>query len=146
MKQLLHEVIPLQRRSIWGDENYREYGSTAIIRLDGFMPDEDAWNRYYSGEGDFPEDCLGIVITGLRKAAENPDIENVIFDLTCNSCRGAVLVVRSNILNFTTCNLSIFLDYLGDLILACGLFIRNHHICFNGIRIIINCTALLYGK
>ncbi len=85
MKQLLHEVIPLQRRSIWGDENYREYGSTAIIRLDGFMPDEDAWNRYYSGEGDFPEDCLGIVITGLRKAAENPDIENVIFDLTCNS-------------------------------------------------------------
>lgn len=84
MKQVLHLSIPVQRKAMWGEDTYRESGSTAIIRLDSFMPDEEAWAQYYSGEGDFPEDSLGIVITGLQKAAQNPDIENVIFDLTCN--------------------------------------------------------------
>ena len=85
MQQILNLIIPVQRSAAWGDETYREYGSTAIIRLDTFMPDEKAWNSYYNGEGDFPQDCLGTVISGLRKAAENPDIENIIFDLTCNN-------------------------------------------------------------
>ena len=48
------------------------------------MPDEEAWDLYYKGEGDFPEDPLGIVLTGLKRASENPEIENVIFDLSCN--------------------------------------------------------------
>ena len=85
MRQLLNMAIPVQRKAAWGEKTYRESGSTAIIRLDSFMPDEDAWNSYYNGEGDFPQDCLGIVISGLRKASENPDIVNVIFDLSCNS-------------------------------------------------------------
>ena len=85
MSQALAEMIPLQRKMHWGDEPYRECGNTAIIRLDSFMPDEDAWDRYYKKEGGFPEDSLGIVLTGLRKASENPEIENVIFDLSCNS-------------------------------------------------------------
>jgi C-terminal processing protease CtpA/Prc len=74
----------MQRKGMWGEKTYREAGSTAIIRLDSFMPDEAAWTSYYSGEGDFPDDSLGIVISGLRKAAENPKIKNIIFDLTCN--------------------------------------------------------------
>ena len=85
MAQLLHEGITLQRKIFWGSDNYRESGNTAIIRLDSFMPDEKAWDLYYSGEGEFPEDCLGTVLSGLRKASDNPDIENVIFDLSCNS-------------------------------------------------------------
>ena len=85
MKQTLHEAITLQRNIFWKDKDYIESGNTAIIRLDSFMPDEAAWDLYYKGEGDFPEDSLGIVLTGLKKASENPDIENVIFDLSCNS-------------------------------------------------------------
>lgn len=85
MKQLLHGAIAAQRQIVWGDEDYREFGSTAIIRLDSFMPDEEAWDQYYKGEGDMPEDCLGIVASGLRKASENPAVENVIFDLSCNN-------------------------------------------------------------
>ncbi len=77
-------TIP-QRKLAWGDAVYREYGNTAIIRLDSFMPDEAAWNAWYRGEGTFPEDCLGTVVSGLRKAQENPEIRNVLFDLTCNS-------------------------------------------------------------
>ena len=84
MKQVLHETIAMQRSLLWGEDTYRESGNTAIIRLDSFMPDEAAWDLYYKGEGDFPEDCLGTVLSGLKKASENPEIENVIFDLSCN--------------------------------------------------------------
>ena len=85
LTQTLHQFITVQRSSIWGDEVYRESGNTAIIRLDSFMPDEKAWEDYYSGEGEFPQDSFGIVISGLRKAAENPEIKNVLFDLSCNA-------------------------------------------------------------
>lgn len=74
-----------QRMAAWGDTVYRECGNTAIIRLDSFMPDEAAWDAWYKGEGGFPEDCLGSLVSGLRKAQENPEIQNVLFDLTCNS-------------------------------------------------------------
>lgn len=84
MSQIMSIAIPIQRSLDWGGEKYREYGNTAILRLDSFMPDEEAWSKYYSGEGDFPEDDLGNVISGLRKASENPEIENVIIDLTGN--------------------------------------------------------------
>ena len=85
IQQVLHEFISMQRQTYWGGDIYRESGNTAIIRLDTFMPDEAAWDLYYKGEGEFPEDSLGIVISGLKKASENPEIENVIFDLSCNS-------------------------------------------------------------
>ena len=84
LNQALNEFITMQRDGAWGNDTYREAGNTAIIRLDSFMPDEEAWDLYYKGEGDFHEDPLGIVLTGLKKASENPEIENVIFDLSCN--------------------------------------------------------------
>lgn len=85
VEQIKNYMIPEQRTLIWGEDSYREYGNTAIIRLDDFMSDEDAWDRYYNHDGEFPQDSLGTVVTGLEKASDNPDIENVIFDLTCNS-------------------------------------------------------------
>ena len=100
LTQALHELIPVQRSSIWGNEYYRESGNTAIIRLDTFMPDEQAWKDYYSGEGEFPQDCYGIVVSSLQKAAENPDITNVIFDLSCNG--GGSPDVLMGILAITT--------------------------------------------
>ena len=81
---LMNELIPPQRSLIWGDDPYREYGSTAIIRLDSFMPDTEAWDSYYKGEGELPQDDLGIVVSGLKKASENPEIRNVVFDLSGN--------------------------------------------------------------
>ncbi len=82
--QLSHAAIPSQRAIAWGEESYHESGATAIIALDSFMPDEAAWAAYYEGKGALPEDSLGAVITGLRRASENPNIKNVIFDLSCN--------------------------------------------------------------
>ena len=89
-----------QRKLAWGDEVYRESGDTAIIRLDTFMPDEAAWDAWYKGEGPFPEDCLGTVVSGLRKAQANPEIRNVLFDLTCNG--GGSSDVLMAILGLTT--------------------------------------------
>ena len=84
LKQTLSEAIPVQRSLRWGDDTYRAYGNTAIIRLDSFLPDEAGWESYYKGEGELPEDSLGIVVSGLKKASEDPEIENILFDLTCN--------------------------------------------------------------
>ena len=84
MSQILHMATIPQRALAWGSDVYRECGHTAIIRLDSFMPDEAAWDLWYRGEGPFPEDCVGIVVSGLRRAQENENIRNVIFDLTCN--------------------------------------------------------------
>ena len=100
MTMTVHMATIPQRKLAWGDETYREYGETAIIRLDSFMPDEAAWAAWYRGEGDFPQDCLGIVVTGLRRARENPAIRNVLFDLTCNS--GGSSDVLMAILGLTT--------------------------------------------
>lgn len=85
MRQLANEYIPIQRDFIWGDERYIESGHTAIIRLDSFMPDEAAWESYYKGEGELPGDGFGTVVAGLRRASANPEIRNVIFDLSANS-------------------------------------------------------------
>lgn len=100
MEQILHMAITPQRKQAWGDDNYREYGSTAIIRLDTFMPNEEAWAKYYKGEGEFPQDCVGIVVSGLRKARENASIKNVILDLSCNG--GGSSDVLMMILGLTT--------------------------------------------
>ena len=54
LNQALNEFITMQRDGAWGNDTYREAGNTAIIRLDSFMPDEEAWDLYYKGEGDFP--------------------------------------------------------------------------------------------
>jgi hypothetical protein len=83
ISQLATQILET-RAEIWGEDVYRECGNTAIIRLEGFMPDEAGWAAYYGGEGELPQDGAGIVIAGLRKAAENPDIQNVLFDLSYN--------------------------------------------------------------
>ena len=100
LKQLRNEAIPLMRKQVWGDDTYREYGSTAIIRLDTFMPDEEAWEKYYNGTGSFPDDSFGTVVTGLRRASTNPSIKNIILDLSCNG--GGSPDVMMGILALTT--------------------------------------------
>lgn len=79
------DQILVQRKNQWGDEPYREYGNTAIIYLKNFMPDEEGWKKFYKGEGEIPKDCVGNTITGLKKASQNPEIKNILFDLSANS-------------------------------------------------------------
>ena len=73
------------RAAAWGDDVYRECGSTAIIRIDAFQSDNAGWEAYYAGKGEIPMDAVGITWTGLKKASENPSIRNILFDLSANS-------------------------------------------------------------
>ena len=73
------------RTAAWGDDVYRECGSTAIIRIDQFNDDAAGWEAYYDGKGEIPMDTVGITWTGLKKASENPSIKNILFDLSANS-------------------------------------------------------------
>ena len=77
--------INLKRNLIWGNETYREAGNIGIIRLDNFGMDRDGWKNYYENGGPVPKDAFGITVSGLRKAAENPEIDTILFDLTTNS-------------------------------------------------------------
>jgi TPR repeat protein len=72
------------RKAAWGDEVYRECGSTAIIRIDEFHDDVAGWEAYYAGKGEIPMDAVGITWTGLKRASENPAIKNILFDLSAN--------------------------------------------------------------
>ncbi|MER2056539.1 MAG: S41 family peptidase, partial [Clostridia bacterium] len=73
------------RQAAWGDEVYRECGSTAILRIDAFENDTAGWEAYYAGKGEIPMDAVGITWTGLKRASENPAIKNILFDLSANS-------------------------------------------------------------
>ena len=84
-RYMLMSTIKQQRTAAWGDELYREYGSTAILRIDAFNYDTAGWEAYYAGKGEVPMDALGITWTGLNKASENPAIKNILFDFTANS-------------------------------------------------------------
>lgn len=88
------------RNTAWGEEYYREYGNTAIIRIDDFLDDSQGWKKYYEGEGDIPEDTVGRVVSGLRKASENPEIKNILFDLTANT--GGSSDILGFVMNITT--------------------------------------------
>ena len=80
----LIDAVRKARTAVWGEDVYRECGSTAIIRIDAFYDDAAGWEAYYAGKGEIPMDAIGITWTGLKKASENPSIKNILFDLSAN--------------------------------------------------------------
>ncbi|MCR5733381.1 MAG: S41 family peptidase [Lachnospiraceae bacterium] len=79
------------REQIFGDtDTYHEKGDTAVITMDDFISfDEEGWKAYYEGKGDIPDvektgDIVAALLSDLNKANEDPDIKNVIIDLTNN--------------------------------------------------------------
>ena len=83
-----------KRRDAWGTEHYAEQGDTAVIWFDSFMYDFDGWEAFYAGKGPRPEgDMMRHVIDGLDRAARNPDIKNVVLDVSCNNGGSADMVV-----------------------------------------------------
>lgn len=79
------DALRKARTAAWGDDVYRECGSTAIIRIDAFQSDNAGWEAYYAGKGEIPMDAVGITWTGLKRASENPSIRNILFDLSANT-------------------------------------------------------------
>ena len=83
-KQAMLTQARAQRASAWGEDLYRECGNTAMIRLDSFETDEAGWDAYYAGTGEIPDDAYGLTWKCLKRASENPNIRNILFDMTQN--------------------------------------------------------------
>lgn len=92
-KSLLRKLRQ-KRQAAWGQSHYFEQGDTAVIWFDTFMYDFDGWKAYYDGSGPRPQkDAMARVIDGLDRAAANPEIRNVVLDVSCNSGGSADMVV-----------------------------------------------------
>ena len=74
------------REPIYNGDYYIESGDTAMICFDRFEVDNDGWKAFYAGEGERPleHDSFGTVLSGLERAAMNPEIKNIIIDISCN--------------------------------------------------------------
>lgn len=88
------KILQQKRRALCGNAHYVEKGDTALIWFDSFMYDFDGWAAFYAGEGPRPEnDQMAHVIDGLNRAAENPEIKNVVLDVSLNPGGSADMVV-----------------------------------------------------
>lgn len=82
------------RDAAYGEDYYIEKGDTAMIHFDSFVVDYAGWKKFYAGEGERPliftdvqgtkYDTVGVVLSGLERAKQNPEIKNIIIDMSCN--------------------------------------------------------------
>ena len=86
------EMISFARPSA-SDETYYKQGDTAYLMYNSFGPiNEEAWNEYYDGgcKGETPaidEKFLGdlsVVLDALKRANDDPEVKNLVVDLSCN--------------------------------------------------------------
>jgi hypothetical protein len=71
---------------------YHKKGNTAICHFDSFNRiNFEAWNKFYAGTGPLPtlenteNDDLVVFLDALKKADEDPEVKNLVIDLTLNT-------------------------------------------------------------
>lgn len=67
------------------DTHFYKCGDTQVICFNSFDVSAEEWKHYYAEGGDLPHDTMGIVAEGLRRANEDPEIRNVLFDTSTNT-------------------------------------------------------------
>ena len=81
-------------RPTTSDETYYKEGDTAYLMYNSFGPvNNEAWKAYYDGgcEGETPavdEEFLGdlsVVLDALKRANDDPEVKNLVVDLSCNT-------------------------------------------------------------
>ena len=82
------------RNAVYQGDYYIEQGDTAMIHFDAFAVDYEGWKAFYAGQGERPliftnaegpmYDTVGTVLSGLERAKQNPEIKNIVIDMTCN--------------------------------------------------------------
>lgn len=91
-----------------GDPFYRKQGDTAFCLFDQFGPTNfTAWNDYYAGEASMPtvdkdyQGDLTVVLDALNRANNDPEVKNLVIDLSCNpgGSLDIVLTITSLIAN-----------------------------------------------
>ncbi len=81
-------------------ETYIKKGNTAVCVFNSFNSrNEAAWKSYYAGEGPLPtventkNDDMVIFLDALKKADADPEVENLIIDITANGGGSADIVL-----------------------------------------------------
>ena len=74
-----------------GELYYRKKGDTAFCLFDQFGPTDYAgWEAYYAGMAPMPTVSteylgeLAVILDALKRADEDPEVKNLVIDLTCN--------------------------------------------------------------
>lgn len=94
-------ILGPERDAILGQgKTYIKKGQTAICLFDSFSgSDEKAWNDFYAGKGPrptvetSPHDPMAIFLDALEQAANDPEVKNLVIDLTMNGGGSSDVVV-----------------------------------------------------
>ena len=86
------QILQSERDAILGQgKTYIKKGDTAICLFDSFSgTDKKAWKDFYAGKGPCPtvetspDDPMVIFLDALEKAANDPEVKNLVIDLTLN--------------------------------------------------------------
>jgi hypothetical protein len=87
-QQAAHTLRP----KVYGEGvTYFKKGDTAVCVFDSFNNrNEQAWNDYYAGAGPMPTvgntegDDMVIFLDAVKRAAEDPEVKNLVIDITAN--------------------------------------------------------------
>jgi len=97
------DLIVETRDSVIGSSGYVEQGDTAMISFDSFDIDFDAWEDFIKNGGPVPtgaNDTLGFIYSCLERAKTNPEIKNIVLDVSANGggyiavCIGIVSLIN----------------------------------------------------
>ncbi len=108
--------------AVLADEYYIEQGDTAMIEFDEFNIDFAAWEPFLKGETDFPvsedeSDTFLFVLSCLERAKQNPEIKNIVFDLSMNGGGYvAVYIALMSLINGTA-EYNLYDRYTGEMVL-----------------------------
>ncbi len=93
-------IASLRPQSYGEGVTYVKKGDTAVCIFDSFNDlNEEAWNNYYDGKGPMPtlenteEDDMVIFLDALQKAAADPEVKNLIIDISANGGGSADIVM-----------------------------------------------------
>jgi hypothetical protein len=87
------------RDKAYNGQTYIKKGDTAVIVFDAFAADQKGWEDYFAGTGERPSatqeipsgdlagqvDSVAIASEGLARAQEDPEVKNVVLDISNNS-------------------------------------------------------------
>ena len=100
MMQSSMAVSKLRPEAYGKGVTYFKKGNTAVCVFDSFNSrNEKAWKDYYTGAGPMPTvenapgDDMVIFLDALKKANDDPEVENLIIDITANGGGSADIVM-----------------------------------------------------
>jgi len=108
------QAVTALRPQAYGEGvTYIKKGDTAVCVFDSFNNrNEEAWKNYYAGKGPMPtventeKDDMVVFLDALNKAQADPEVKNLIIDITANGGGSADIVLAMTSLILDKCYIS----------------------------------------